>query len=123
MQANSSPRGASPASAAALHLLAVGLGLLVIAGALTDWDAPSGWTTAVPAEDVSTKRARVLISTCPTALARLLRILALMQVIVVTVLGAQRESGEQLVDLFLHAPRVQDRDSLTQALGSVGASR
>ena len=123
--------------AAALHLLAVGLGLSVIAGASTDWDAPSGWTslsarlleslaavdlpTSVPAEDVSTWRARALISTSPTALARLLRILALMQVTVVTVLGAQHESGEQLVDLILHAPRDLDRESLAQALGSVGA--
>ncbi|MSV75358.1 MAG: hypothetical protein F2874_07585, partial [Actinobacteria bacterium] len=61
--------------AAALHLLAVGLGLSVIAGASTDWNAPSGWTglsarlleslaavelpTAAPAAAVSTWRARV----------------------------------------------------------------
>ena len=123
--------------AAALHLLAVGLGLSVIAGASTDWNAPSGWTglsarlleslaavelpTAAPAAEVSTWRARVTISTSPTALARLLRILALMQVTVVTVLGAQHASGEQLVDLILHAPLELDRESLAQALGSVGS--
>ena len=123
--------------AAALHLLAVGLGLSVIAGASTDWNAPSGWTglsarlleslaavelpTAAPAAAVSTWRARVTISTSPTALARLLRILALMQVTVVTVLGAQHANGEQLVDLILHAPLELDRESLAQALGSVGA--
>ena len=123
--------------AAALHLLAVGLGLSVIAGASTDWNAPSGWTglsarlleslaavelpTAAPAAAVSTWRARVTISTSPTALARLLRILALMQVTVVTVLGAQHASGEQLVDLILHAPLELDRESLAQALGSVGS--
>ena len=123
--------------AAALHLLAVGLGLSVIAGASTNWNAPSGWTglsarlleslaavelpTAAPAAEVSTWRARVTISTSPTALARLLRILALMQVTVVTVLGAQHASGEQLVDLILHAPLELDRESLAQALGSVGA--
>jgi AcrR family transcriptional regulator/L-amino acid N-acyltransferase YncA len=122
--------------AAALHLLAVGLGLSVIAGASTDWDAPPGWTslsarlleslaaidlpTAVPTQEASTWRARVTISTSPTALARLLRILALMQVTVVTVLGAQHESGEQLVDLILQAPRDLDRESLVQALSSVG---
>ena len=123
--------------AAALHLLAVGLGLSVIAGASTNWNAPSGWTglsarlleslaavelpTAAPAAEVSTWRARVTISTSPTALARLLRILALMQVTVVTVLGAQHANGEQLVDLILHAPLELDRESLAQALGSVGA--
>ena len=123
--------------AAALHLLAVGLGLSVIAGASTNWNAPSGWTglsarlleslaavelpTAAPAAEVSTWRARVTISTSPTALARLLRILALMQVTVVTVLGAQHASGEQLVDLILHAPLELDRESLAQALGSVGS--
>ncbi len=123
--------------AAALHLLAVGLGLSVIAGASTDWNAPSGWTglsarlleslaavelpTAAPAAEVSTWRARVTISTSPTALARLLRILALMQVTVVTVLGSQHANGEQLVDLILHAPLELDRESLAQALGSVGA--
>jgi len=122
--------------AAALHLLAVGLGLSVIAGASTHWNAPSGWTglsarlleslaavelpTAAPAAGVSTWRARVTISTSPTALARLLRILALMQVTVVTVLGAQHAGGEQLVDLILHAPLELDRESLAQALGSVG---
>ena len=123
--------------AAALHLLAVGLGLSVIAGASTNWNAPSGWTglsarlleslaavelpTAAPAAEVSTWRARVTISTSPTALARLLRILALMQVTVVTVLGAQHANGEQLVDLILHAPLELDRESLAQALGSVGS--
>jgi AcrR family transcriptional regulator/L-amino acid N-acyltransferase YncA len=122
--------------AAALQLLAVGLGLSVIAGASTDWDAPPGWTslsarlleslaaidlpTAVPTQEASTWRARVTISTSPTALARLLRILALMQVTVVTVLGAQHESGEQLVDLILQSPRDLDRESLVQALSSVG---
>ncbi len=123
--------------AAALHLLAVGLGLSVIAGASTNWNAPSGWTglsarlleslaavelpTAAPAAEVSMWRARVTISTSPTALARLLRILALMQVTVVTVLGAQHANGEQLVDFILHAPLELDRESLAQALGSVGA--
>ncbi len=122
--------------AAALHLLAVGLGLSVIAGASTGWNAPSGWTglsarlleslaavelpTAAPAAEVRTWRARVTISTSPTALARLLRILALMQVTVVTVLGAQHANGEQLVDLILHAPLELDRESLAQALDSVG---
>ena len=122
--------------AAALHLLAVGLGLSVIAGASTQWSAPLGWTglsarlleslaavdlpTAVPATEVNTWRARVTISTSPSALARLLRILALMRVTVVTVLGAQHENGEQLVDLILHAPLELDRESLGQALGSVG---
>lgn len=122
--------------AAALHLLAVGLGLSVIAGASTGWNAPSGWTglsarlleslaavelpTAGPAAEVRTWRARVTISTSPTALARLLRILALMQVTVVTVLGAQHANGEQLVDLILHAPLELDRESLAQALDSVG---
>jgi RimJ/RimL family protein N-acetyltransferase len=123
--------------AAALHLLAVGLGLSVIAGASTDWSAPSGWTAlsarlleslaavelprAAPAAEVSTWRARVTVSTSPTALARLLRVLALMQVTVVTVLGAQHANGEQLVDLILHAPIALDRESLAQALGSVSA--
>lgn len=123
-------------NAAALHLLAVGLGLSVIAGASTAWSAPVGWTglsarlleslaavelpTAASAAQVSTWRARVTISTSPSALARLLRILALMQVTVVTVLGAQHENGEQLVDLILHAPLELDRESLAQAMGSVG---
>jgi L-amino acid N-acyltransferase YncA len=124
--------------AAALHVLAVGLGLSMVAGASTKWNAPQGWTalsarlleslgaTDLPMssapDGMSAWRARVTLSSSPAALARLLRVLALHQVTVVTMLSARHGDDVQLVDLILQAPKVLDRASLHQSLESVGSN-
>jgi L-amino acid N-acyltransferase YncA len=124
--------------AAALHLLAVGLGLSMVAGASTKWNAPQGWAAlsarlleSLAAADLpisqardgmSAWRARVTLSSSPAVLARLLRVLALHQVSVVTMLSARHGDDAQLIDLILQAPKALDRGSLHQSLESVGSN-
>ena len=123
--------------AAALHLMAVGLGLSMLAGASTTWSAPEGWDRltarlveslaavdppAVQAHEASvTWRARVTIPASPSALARLLRTIALLQVMVVSSFSSNATEADQVVDFILRAPPQLDRATLTQALGSVAS--
>lgn len=121
--------------AAALHVMAVGLGLSVIAGASTTWRAPEGWAALTarlleslastdppevrPGPDAVIWRARTTIPRSPTAFARLLRTIALLNVAVVSSFSAQQRDEVQVVDFILEAPRELDRASLMQALSAV----
>jgi GNAT superfamily N-acetyltransferase/acetolactate synthase regulatory subunit len=123
-------------SAAALHLMSVGLGISMLTRISPRLDDPQGWTAltarlleALAAIDpdvkqvdvqVSTWRGRVAIAGQPTALARLLRVLSLLDVQVVSMFTAVIDSGEQLVDLIMRAPASVDRHTLIQAMDSVG---
>jgi len=122
--------------AAVLHVLAVGLGLAMLAPLSPKWSASDAWTTlaarlleSLAAIDPDlddgdgthrTWRARVTTSNNPAALARLLRVLALMRITVATMLTAPGEQGRQLVDLILRAPQNIERDTIAQAIASVG---
>lgn len=120
--------------AAALHVMSVGLGLSAIAGTGA-WPAPQGWDAltarlvdALAAVDpplarmpdhTATWRARVTIANSPTALARLLRAIAGLHVMVMSSFTVVSAPDQQVVDLILRAPADLDRQAITHALSSV----
>lgn len=121
--------------AAALHVIAVGLGLAMLAPLAERWSDARSWTAlaarlleALAAADVegedpaSTRwRARVTMPSTPSAMARLLRVLSLLQVHVVSLFTAKLPGGQQLVDMFLASPADVDRVTIAHALSSVGS--
>ena len=125
-------------SAAALHALAVGLGLSVltrVSGHLSDpgaWEAlaarllealaATNPQVAPTPGEARTWRARVTIPGQPTALARLLRVLALLDVQVISMFAVRQGTGEQLVEMILQAPEAVERASIAQAMDSVASS-
>ncbi|MDO8308481.1 MAG: GNAT family N-acetyltransferase [Actinomycetota bacterium] len=132
-------RGSQPAEpfdndAAALHLIAVGLGLSLLSPLAPRWSDARSWTAlsarlleALAAEDAGDHdrattawRARLTIADVPSAMARLLRVLSVLRVRVVSIFTAPALEGAQLVDLFLSAPPDVDRDTITHGLSSVG---
>lgn len=128
--------GADPADAdaAALHLIAVGLGLSVLAPLAPRWSDARAWTAlsarlleAIAVEDpaggddlAAWWRARVQTDATPAATARLLRVLSVLHVSVSSLFTAAGSEGEQQVDLLLRAPATVDRATLGHALASVG---
>ena len=127
--------GAFSDDAAALHLISVGLGLAMLAPLSERWSDARSWTALTarllealaavdPAETdgPSTRwRARVTMPSTPSATARLLRVLSLLQVHVVSLFTAQLPEHRQLVDLFLSSPVDVDRDTIAHAISSVGS--
>ncbi len=121
--------------AAALHLIAVGLGLAMLAPLSERWSDARSWTAltarlleALAAEDLddgegaSTRwRARVTMSSAPSSTARLLRVLSLLRVHVVSLFTAQLADGQQLVDMFLSSPPDVDRATIAHGISSVGS--
>jgi len=126
-------------SAAALHALAVGLGLSVltrVSGHLSDpgaWEAlaarllealaATNPQVAPTPGEARTWRARVTIPGQPTALARLLRVLALLDVQVVSMFVIRQGADEQLVEMIVQAPEAVERASIAQAMDSVSTSK
>ncbi|MFM8894024.1 MAG: N-acetyltransferase family protein, partial [Actinomycetales bacterium] len=124
-------------SAAALHALSVGLGLSLLTRTCGNLADPSAFQAlaarlieALAAvnpvlEPISgpsrTWRGRVTIPGQPTALARLLRVLALLDVQVVSLFTLAQGADEQLVEMILQAPESVQRASIAQAMDSVGA--
>lgn len=122
--------------AAVLHVVAVGLGLALLSPLAPRWSELRAWSAlaarlleALAAidplldddlESDITWRARVTTSNNPAAVARLLRVLALMRIHVVTMLTAPGQEGRQLIDLVLHAPPEIERSTIVQAIDSVG---
>lgn len=120
--------------AAVLHLMSVGLGLSAIAGTGA-WPAPQGWDALTarlvealaavdpplgePPDRTVTWRARVSIANSPSALARLLRAIAGLKVMVMSSFTVVSGSQEQVVDLILRAPADLERQTITHALSSV----
>jgi RimJ/RimL family protein N-acetyltransferase/AcrR family transcriptional regulator len=121
--------------AAALHLIAVGLGLAMLAPLSDRWSDARSWTAltarlleALAAGDVETAaapstrwRARVTTASTPASTARLLRVLSLLRVHVVSLFTAQLPEGQQLVDLFLASPVDVDRATIVHGISSVGS--
>lgn len=122
-------------SAAVLHVLAVGLGLAMLEPVAPHWSDASDWAVlsarlleSLAAIDPQlsdgdgshvTWRARTTMTNNPAALARVLRVLALMRVNVLTMLTAQVNDDRQLVDYVLRVPWKIERATLVQALESV----
>ena len=121
--------------AAALHLIAVGLGLAMLAPLSERWSDARSWTAlaarllealvAVDTEEGDGEharwRARVTMPGSPSGMARLLRVLSLLDVHVVSLFTAQLPEGRQLVDLFLSAPTALERATLAHGMSSVGS--
>ncbi len=124
--------------AAALHVLAVGLGLAMLEPLAPAVRDPRSWVAltarlleslaaadpklVLAADHSRSWRARVAISHNPAALAKLLRVLSLLQVRVVSISTAPLAGEGQLVDLILHAPTALDGPTIEQAMTAVGSS-
>ena len=120
---------------AALHVIAVGLGLAMLAPLAPRWSDGKAWAALVarllqalaPDEidhttEASTRwRARVTIPSTPSAMARLLRVLSLLGVHVVSLFTAPLPDNEQLVDLFLSSPADVDRATIAHGMSSMGS--
>ena len=134
-------RGTQPDDAiqddsAALHLIAVGLGLAMLAPLSPKWSDGRSWAALVarllealtPADspdesldpDQVQWRARVAIASSPAALARLLHALSLLRVHVVSLFTAPVTDDLQLVDLILKSPADVDRATVAHGISSVG---
>lgn len=121
--------------AAALHIIAVGLGLALLAPLSDRWSDARSWTAltarlleTLAATDIEDDeglhtrwRARVTMSGAPSAMARMLRVLSVLQVHVVSLFTAQLSDGEQLVDMFLASPPDVDRATIVHGLSSVAS--
>ena len=122
-------------AAAALHLIAVGLGLAMLAPVSPRWSEPLAWTglTARMLETLATEgpaadrpsdarwRARLAIPAQAAVTARLLHVLAQLRVRVVSMFTAPLTDDRQLVDLFLSSPSDVDRATIAHGLSSVGS--
>ncbi len=119
---------------AALHLIAVGLGLAMLAPLSNRWSDAKSWTSlaarlleALAATDppeageASTRwRARVSVASTASATAQVLRALSLLRVHVVALSTAPLADRKQLVDLILASPAEVDRATIVHAISSVG---
>lgn len=121
--------------AAALHLIAVGLGLAMLAPLSERWSDVKSWTAltarlleTITATDAAHEdsphtrwRARVTMPGSPASMAHLLRVLSLLRVHVVSLFTAQLAEGEQLVDMFLSSPVDVDRATIVHGMSAVGS--
>lgn len=123
-------------SAAALHALSVGLGLSILTRVSPRAQDERSWAAlsarlleALAAANPKvasapganrTWRGRVTIPGQATALARLLRVLSLLNVNVVSMFTVHQGPDEQLVDLIMQAPLAVERSSIAQVMDSVG---
>lgn len=135
-------RGPGPANdeafgddAAALHLIAVGLGLAMLAPLSERWSDVRSWTalTARLLETIAAAdtdhdeaahtrwRARVTMPGTPAVMAHLLRVLSLLRVHVVSLFTAELGEGQQLVDMFLSSPMDVDRATIVHGISAVGS--
>jgi L-amino acid N-acyltransferase YncA/AcrR family transcriptional regulator len=121
--------------AAALHLIAVGLGLAVLSPVSAHWSDARPWTAltarlleTLAADDAdgvegeATRwRARVQMADSSSSMAHLFRVLSLLKVRVVSLFTAPLTEGTQLVDMFLASAPDVERATLAHALSSVGS--
>jgi len=120
-------------AAAALHLIAVGLGLALLAPVAPRWSDADAWVAltarlldslavteaASPEPDDVRWRARVTLPAQAAATARLLRVLSQLRVRVVSLFTTLLYGDRQLVDMFLTSPRDVDRATIVHVLSSV----
>lgn len=121
--------------AAALHLIAVGLGLAMLAPLSERWSDVRSWTAltarlleTIAATDTENDesahtrwRARVTMPGTPATMAHLLRVLSLLRVHVVSLFTAELGDGQQLVDMFLSSPVDVDRATIVHGISAVGS--
>ena len=121
--------------AAVLHLVAVGLGLAYLAPLARQWSDAGSWTalsarllesmSGVDVEPVLGParrwRVRVTMAAAPSAMARLLRVLAHLGVHVVSTFTAGLDDGRRQVDMILMSSEDVDRATIAHALSSVAA--
>lgn len=121
-------------AAAALHIIAVGLGLAMLAPVAPRWSDAHAWTalsarllatltTADPAVGLPSERpwrARVTVADDSTATVSVLHVLSLLRVRVVSLFTSQVGEGRQLVDMFLTSTDDVDRATIVHGLASVG---
>ena len=121
--------------AAALHLIAVGLGLAVLSPVSEHWSDPRPWTalTARLLETLAADesdgdeaeptrwRARLEMGSSSSSMAHLFRVLSLLKVRVVSLFTAPLAEGTQLVDMFLASGPDVERSTIAHALSSVGS--
>ncbi len=119
-----------------LHIIAVGIGIAMLSPVLplsvseTQWSALSARlldSLAVidpviphPGELANFWRIRTTLTGMPSATARLLRVLSLLNVAVVSLTSIDLTSADQQIDAILKAPQNLDRATLRQAIDSVG---
>lgn len=131
--ANSDP---SQDDSAALHIIAVGLGLALLAPLAPKWSDPKSWTALVarllvafaPDQQADesdpdtqpTWRARAAIDNSPSELARLLHSLSLLRIRVISLFTGPMADNRQLVDLILKAPADVDRATVVHGVSAVG---
>jgi RimJ/RimL family protein N-acetyltransferase/AcrR family transcriptional regulator len=121
--------------AAALHLIAVGLGLAMLAPLSERWSDVKSWTSltarlleTIAATDTAHEesphtrwRARITMPGSPASMAHLLRVLSLLRVHVVSLFTAGLGEGQQLVDMFLSSPLDVDRATIVHGMSAVGS--
>jgi len=119
-----------------LHIIAVGVGIAMLAPILPVDASETHWTAlsarlleslAVndpvvphPGELPNYWRIRTTLSGVPASTARLLRMLSMLDVAVVQLTSADLISREQQIDAILKAPANMDRATLQQSIDSVG---
>lgn len=134
-QMRGNPSDSVPDDIAALHLIAVGLGIAVLtplSQRLRDPDAFAALTTrlleAIAGDDIPsvaggsvTWRARVSVPGSASHLARVLRALALLDVRASSMFTAPDGPDRQLVDLIMRAPESVERKTIVDALSGVAS--
>jgi len=119
-----------------LHIIAVGAGIAMLSPVLplnvseAQWNALSARlleSLAVidpviphPGELAKYWRVRTTLTGMPSATARLLRVLSLLNVAVIQLTSVDLTSENQQIDAILKAPQNMDRATLRQAMDSVG---
>lgn len=132
-QMRGTPSDSVPDDIAALHLIAVGLGVAVLrplSERLRDADAWAALTTrlleALAADEIPavtggavTWRARVSVPASASHVARLLRALSLLDVRASSMFTAPDGTDRQLVDFIMRAPDSVERSTIVDALSGV----
>lgn len=119
-----------------LHIIAVGIGVSLLAPVLHVNVDPQAWTTLSarllqslaetdpviphPGELTNYWRVRTTIAATPSATARLLRVLSLLDIAMVQMNSVDLTTEEQQVDAIVKAPEALKRATIIQAVSSVG---
>ena len=123
-----------PDDLAALHLMAVGLGIAVLSPVSSRLQDPDAWSSltarlldAIAADEVPsfpddpvTWRVRISVPATAAATARVMRALSLVDARVANMFTAPDGDGRQLIDLIVRAPMSLERRTVTAALSGIG---
>lgn len=134
-QLRGAPGEPSDDAAAALHLIAVGLGLAMLAPVAPRWSDARAWTALAArllqvlastesVDDLPSDqrwRARVTIPADSMATVQVLHTLSLLRVRVVSLFTSTVDDDRQLLDMFLTSTADVDRATIVHGLASVGS--